>query len=658
MSESSPIQGALITNSFSMDSFNALSGVLGGTPFVKLVLERTNKQAHFLNNNHYQLHAAYIAEKLIKLSTDEVYSRIDEFNNLFYHQTDRPYFLGILARHQAENNYFFTLETVEVDSMDGTSLIEFYKCIRDVVDASYRLFLKPANIQQEAIVRDIPAKDLPRIFDHEMSSSKHFIPLNAGKAQGRIRLFNSIEQFRDSYDTIRWYDILVMDRIPEDIPRIQGIINSNYTTPLSHTNVLAHGWEIPNSVWLEAKENLQQQGMINNWVEYTVGLDASEIEIKSIPTPTEEPPRPHWTSLRIQLESPQIDEVEIKSLDQLRHTDRDCYGTKAANIGEMLHLLKRGSTRMIGYYNVQRPPRENLRSYLANYLKCGIHNDLEEKALEFFQNNVRIPRGIALPFSLQRTVLEKHPAIQQQIGRLKLALELDSERAGAICVQLQNMIRKMKLDSETRDLIDAKIVKHLAGASHFVVRSSSNAEDLENFSAAGIYESHNNVATADKVFAGIKNVWASLVSPRSTRLRQEVGISLEDAYMGVIIQEQINCDLGGVMVTSNPTKSKGDFRNVYINVSPNSAVNIVDGSERPIQFLYNTVEGGGKTLSLGSYGKELDEKKQEMLQRLAFVGRILQSHFSADYQFNAPQDIEWVISGNKIYILQIRPYAH
>jgi phosphoenolpyruvate synthase/pyruvate phosphate dikinase len=189
-----------------------------------------------------------------------------------------------------------------------------------------------------------------------------------------------------------------------------------------------------------------------------------------------------------------------------------------------------------------------------------------------------------------------------------------------------------------------------------VIRSSSNAEDLKDFSAAGIYESLNHITTADKIFESIKEVWASLVSPRSVRLRQEVGISLDDCYMGVIIQEEVESDMGGVLVTANPSNPTADFRNVYINVSDRSAVEIVSGATQPYQYLYNTVEGGGRTLAVGTAGHDLDDRKHDVLQRLAFCGRLLQSHFAQDYSFSTPADIEWAAKGDQIYILQLRPY--
>jgi phosphoenolpyruvate synthase/pyruvate phosphate dikinase len=221
---------------------------------------------------------------------------------------------------------------------------------------------------------------------------------------------------------------------------------------------------------------------------------------------------------------------------------------------------------------------------------------------------------------------------------------------------LQNLIRNTRIPDALREQIDEQITMNLMGVSSFVVRSSSNAEDLEEFSAAGVYESINHVTTADKLFESIKKVWASLLSPRSTRLRQEVGISLDDSYMGVVIQEEVPSDFGGVMVTTNPT-NRGDFRNVYLNASVKSVENIVGGTELPIQYLFNTVEGGGKTLSLGDADRDLPPEQLNLLGQLAFAGRLLQSHFSPDYTFSWPVDIEWLASEDRIYILQLRPYA-
>ncbi|MEV6442365.1 PEP/pyruvate-binding domain-containing protein [Amycolatopsis sp. NPDC051716] len=266
-----------------------------------------------------------------------------------------------------------------------------------------------------------------------------------------------------------------------------------------------------------------------------------------------------------------------------------------------------------------------------------------------------MPRGIALPFSLQRRFLESSPRIQQAIGKLKMALELDAREIEPLCVELQGLIRSARLPGALAGEIDSALVSQLAGVRAFVVRSSSNAEDLAGFSAAGIYESHNHVTTAERIFASVKEVWASLVSVRSVRLRQQAGISLDECYMGVVIQEQVGADFGGVLVTTNPM-NRADFRTVYVNVSPR-VTDVVDGSALPMQYLYSTVEGGGRTLSLGDAPADLDSRAHDQLQRLAIAGRLLQGHFSPDYTFDSPVDVEWLADGEHLHLVQLRPYS-
>ncbi|MBI2606247.1 MAG: phosphoenolpyruvate synthase, partial [Deltaproteobacteria bacterium] len=460
--------------------------------------------------------------------------------------------------------------------------------------------------------------------------------------------------------------------VPDDIPRIAGVINANHTTPLSHTNVLATGWQIPNAIQIGVLEEIAAKQLDGQWVRYAVDMNSSRITLEKVDRPAEIPQRPSWSIQRIRLEEPETVNTPIVGLDRLRMSGRFRYGTKAANLGELFHVLAHGSERMLGFYKVRRPPRANLLPYLASHLGLPADADahaLAAAALDFLRAKIRIPRGIAIPFSVQQTVLESSPKVQQALGKLKMALELDRREIDAVCVQLQQMIRAIRIPDRIRDYIDSEIAGTLGGVSSFVVRSSSNAEDLENFSAAGMYESIIHVTTAEKLFQAIKDVWASQLSPRSVRFVHQAGISLDDCYMGVIVQEEASADIGGVLVTTNPM-NRGDFRNVYVNVSAKSVGSVVHGEELPFQYLYNSVEGGGRTLSIGDAEKDLSDDRKALLQDLAFAGRLLQAHFSRDYTFAMPLDIEWVAGpdeealvspGDKappvLKIVQLRPYS-
>ena len=656
-----PIRG-IVGQRLSKEAFHQLAGNLAGYPFVKLVVDRTDRAhpvVHYINHAAYQFHADYIAEVLLGTTTSELDKRIDEFNQSVYFSPERVYLLGILALHRKPDR-FYTLETVEVDTMDEEMVRYFYKAVRANLDRDLPLLFKPANHNQEAIMQRVPKSQLPRVYSHELHASADYLALNTGETRGRLRYFADEKEYLEKRSTLEWYDIIVMDKVPDDIPRLAGIINATHTTPLSHTNVLASGWQIPNCVQLGVVDRIVSQGLNERWVHVVVDGSADRVMLE----PVEEPParelqRPGWAIQRVKLEEPETRNVPIAELRELRLTDRFKYGTKAAHLGELTHLLEAGSEKLLGFYKIRRPPRPNLLPYIARFLGLNDSEDiglLNRRAWEFMRQTIRVPRGIALPFGLQQEFLETSPRIQQTLGKLKMALELGAREAEPLCLQLMNLIRSTRMSDRMRETIDTTIANTLAGVSSFVVRSSSNAEDLESFSAAGIYESLNHQTTAENIFNSIKEVWASLVSPRSVRLRQEVGISLDDCWMGVIIQEEMPATVGGVLVTTNPL-NRNDFRNVYVNVSTHSVDSVVQGVELPLQYVYNTVEGGGRTLSLGSQHEDLSIEQKETLQKLAFAGRLLQSHFSPNYTFSDPVDIEWLIDDEGIVILQLRPYS-
>jgi hypothetical protein len=84
---------------------------------------------------------------------------------------------------------------------------------------------------------------------------------------------------------------------------------------------------------------------------------------------------------------------------------------------------------------------------------------------------------------------------------------------------------------------------------------------------------------------------------------------------------------------------------------------VVDGRVLPQQYLYNTVEGGGRTVDVGSAGEDLPPAAREALAELALTGRLLQSHFSVDDPDDA-LDIDWLMTAEGTFrLVQIRPYA-
>ncbi|MGW8724911.1 PEP/pyruvate-binding domain-containing protein [Streptomyces sp. NPDC055808] len=651
----------VIGENLSLPLFRTLSGVLAGHPYLKVVVDRAENVWHLLDTAAHPFHVNYIATRVLGMELAELDATLDAFNASVYMDPERRFLLGVLSLHTDEDaegreRTFLVLEATEADTMNGQLLQFFYEFVRTRVDGRLPVLLKPANHGQEEELAAISELRVPRILSHELFGTRTRTPLNPGEATGRLRHFRTHEEYAAAEAGLGWADIVAMPCLPDDVPRVAGFLNTAPITPLSHTNVLASGWGIPNAIVLDLDQLVGADGLDGTWIRYRV----SENEISVEPLEREPELRaPAWHQQRIRLEPPLLEDAPVLSLHRLRGADRDRYGTKAANLGELHHVLDSRTADLTAFYGRPRPPREDLYGHLA--ARLGVDGpsvpQLRSAAAEFVATTVGAPEGVALPFALQQHFLASSPALQQGIGKLKMALELDAtDVLDSLCLQLQQLIRHTPVpESVTRQIMQAFPVPS-AARGRLVVRSSSNAEDLPGFSAAGVYDSVTAVRGTGELLDAVRQVWASLVSPRSVRLRHQVGISLDDTYMGVIIQEYVPASLGGVLVTCDPTRRE-DFRNVYLNCSPGSPEQVVDGSVLPQQYLYNTVEGGGRTVALGSWGDGLPAATRARLADLSLTGRLLQSHFSAD-DLDRPLDIEWLMTdGGDFRLVQIRPYA-
>ncbi|WP_371525195.1 PEP/pyruvate-binding domain-containing protein [Streptomyces sp. NBC_01283] len=654
----------VIGEHLSLPLFRTLSGVLAGHPYLKVVVDRAEHTWHLLDTAAHPFHVNYIATRVLGMELAALDADLDAFNASVYMDPGRRFLLGVLSLHteqdtEGRERTFLVLETTEADTMHGELLAFFYEFTRERVDSRLPVLLKPANHGQEEELAAISELRVPRILSHELFGSRTRTPLNPGDATGRLRYFRTHEEYAAAEAALGWADIVAMPCLPDDVPRVAGFLNTAPITPLSHTNVLASGWGIPNAIVRDLEQLVDRDQLGDAWVRYRVRED--EILLERL---DHEPDlrAPAWHQQRIRLEPPLLEDTPVLALHRLRSADRDRYGTKAANLGELHHVLDSRSADLIAFYGQPRPPREDLHGHLAARLGLAASStaELRARAADFVATTVGAPEGVALPFALQQHFLASSPALQQGIGKLKMALELDAtDVLDSLCLQLQHLIRHTPLpESVTRQISQAFPA---TPGGRLVVRSSSNAEDLPGFSAAGVYDSVTTVHGTGELLDAVRQVWASLLSPRSVRLRHQVGISLDDTYMGVIIQEYVPASLGGVLVTCNPTRRE-DFRNVYLNCSPGSPEQVVDGSVLPQQYLYNTVEGGGRTVALGSFGEALSAATRARLADLSLAGRLLQSHFSGSElggaEVDKPLDIEWLMTEQGDFrLVQIRPYA-
>jgi len=179
------------------------------------------------------------------------------------------------------------------------------------------------------------------------------------------------------------------------------------------------------------------------------------------------------------------------------------------------------------------------------------------------------------------------------------------------------------------------------GGGSVAVRSSACAEDSETASFAGQQETYLGVSGADDLCDRVVDCWESFFSERALFYRAREG-SLDDLRMAVVVQRMVDPEKSGVLFTADPVARRRD--RMVVEAVFGLGEQVVSGSVTPDHYVVDR-RGHVKREHLRNGGVLAPAE----LERLAELGRTLEE------RFGMPQDIEWAIAGNEIYLLQSRP---
>ena len=177
-------------------------------------------------------------------------------------------------------------------------------------------------------------------------------------------------------------------------------------------------------------------------------------------------------------------------------------------------------------------------------------------------------------------------------------------------------------------------VPDLLGPGPWAVRSSSMAEDTEQASFAGQFETVLNVDLAGLADAVLR-CWRSA---RTDRVKVYGG-DQASASMAILIQPMIAAGAAGVAFTVDPVS--GQHRTV-IEAVEGLGERLVSGSATPERW---TLEENGSTQAPAA-ATALDA---EQVRAIGDLARRVQEHQGR------PQDIEWAIADGSLWLLQARP---
>ena len=220
-------------------------------------------------------------------------------------------------------------------------------------------------------------------------------------------------------------------------------------------------------------------------------------------------------------------------------------------------------------------------------------------------------------------------------------------------------MRTMFLNTPVPPKMEEEMMAHHSGMDRLVVRSSSLAEDSDATSFAGIHDSFVNVSPED-IIDRVRMVWASLWSDRAILYRNELGLDLESSAMAVLIQKMIVGGRSGVVFTRDPENPDMTI----IEAVPGLNQGMVDGTVPPDRWRVKRSSGEVVEMERGSRDKVampsdtgVELRSADDMETLVNgdVDRVFEEAMSIESEFGRPQDIEFTLEGEDLYILQARP---
>jgi len=120
------------------------------------------------------------------------------------------------------------------------------------------------------------------------------------------------------------------------------------------------------------------------------------------------------------------------------------------------------------------------------------------------------------------------------------------EERNKVAARVRQRIQAIELPEDFKVQIKA-VFDELGG--RIAVRSSANVEDVQGFSGSGLGRSYVNVLDLERVYARVKDVWASQYDDGFISALVKRGRKVQDARMSVVLQQFIDGEAAGVINT-------------------------------------------------------------------------------------------------------------
>lgn len=328
--------------------------------------------------------------------------------------------------------------------------------------------------------------------------------------------------------------------------------------------------------------------------------------------------------------------------DEVDRYDTHLVGGKGANLGEMVHA---GFPVPYGFIITANAyfyflDRNNLRLKIKELLKDIDYEN--PKILHEVSKNIK-------------DLILKSPIPEDIVHQIARFYDHLPEREFNILKKSNNLIKKI-----------SHRLKHLYQPPLVAIRSSATAEDLPEASFAGQQETFLNIKGEVDLIKHVKLCWASLFGERAIYYRYQKKFPHDKVGLAAVVQKMVQSEKSGIAFTVDPIS--GNKKTMVIEAIYGLGEYIVGGKVTPDHyevdkdsFVILKKQIATQKIKLIKKGKKnqtvsvshLLQKSQKLTDEEILKISLLIKEIEKHYYF--PQDIEWAMEKDQVYIVQSRP---